>query len=454
MKIEEKILDVIDYVDVKEEDFNYVDVEINEIEKKRIKKNIRKKILHKKKAKGKIIAAAGILGFAIFSGIILYKPAFAKDFPIFDVIYEKLGYYKEYNDYTEYIGKSKKSNGYTFTIEKLVGTPNKIVLAVKIHSDKPFKKQPDVGYKNNFFPSVQYEGTTWDSGGSGCNLIDKNNLLAVYEVESMSGFPKRGKMKINIQSFEDNNDNTSVKFNFKVDFSSSYEKTISKKINKVIGNGTKIEKINSSILGTFIFMDNSNNDKEQPVLLKLDENIYSFNSYGSKYKKACFFFPKVTYKEMKEAKRISIIPINRDFNEGDDKWNKSMEKINKLLEKKKVSIQNKVRYYKTLTFTDDTKGEFYKIERKNNKVKLYFKSDKHTLEFLSKLVLSDYAEDKDSESFISNLYWGYVYKDINTKNGYVVEFDDINDNKELELVFFRSGLIVDGQSIGKEIYIK
>ncbi|WP_035294425.1 DUF4179 domain-containing protein [Clostridium sp. KNHs214] len=449
MNMEEKILDIIDFVDVKEEDFNNINVDISEIEKERIKKNLRKKIRSKKRNKSKTIAVAGILAAVLLSGTILYKPAFAERNPIFDAIYDGLGYYKDYKDYTQYIGESKSSNGYNFTIEKLVGTPNKIIIAVKIHSEKPFGKIEDV--KSMFMPSFKMNDIMmWDGASSGCTLIDKNNLMMVIEEDSIKGFPKRGNIKMSIHSTVD--DKTNVDFSFKTDFSSSYKKTVTKKLKGTVKEGNiKVERINSSILGSVLMVDNYHIDKGD-LLLKLDDNIYTSNERGAKDGKGHIFFPAATYEKVKSANKISVILVKNNMKFSDKEHEDINKKIQKSLENE--SLDKNIKYNKYLTFTDGTKGEFYNIERSNNKVKLYFRSDKYAKEFATHVRLHEYFGDTSTDNYDVKQYFSCAYKDSNDDKGYVIEFDNVNTDKQLEVSFYLEELIPEKNKIGEEIRVR
>lgn len=443
MNMEEKILDIIDLVDVKEEDFNNIHVDISEIEKERIKKNLRKKIRNKKRNKGKTMAIAGILAVVILSGTVLYKPAFAERNPIFDAIYDGLGYYKDYKDYTQYVGESKSSNGYNFTIEKLVGTPNKITIAVKIHSEKPF------GVKSMFMPSLSMNGVMWDGASSRCTLLDKNNLMMVIEEDSIKGFPKRGNIKMNIHSTAD--DKTNVDFSFKADFSSSYKKTVTKKLRGEVKKGNiKVERINSSILGSVLMVDNYHIDKGD-LLLKLDDKIYTSNEGGAKEGKGHIFFPAATYEKVKSANKISVILVKNNMKFSD----KEHEEINKRIQKslENESLDKNIKYNKDLTFTDGTKGEFYKIERSNNKVKLYFRSDKYAKEFATNVRLHEYFGDTSTDNYGVKQYFSCAYRDSNDDKGYVIEFDNVNTDKQLEVSFYLEELIPEKNKIGEEVRV-
>lgn len=441
MKIEEKLLDIIDYIDIKEEEFDNIDVNLTEIEKERIKRTVTKKARNKKSNKFKIATAASILILALFSGIIVYKPAFAENIPIFDAIYEKLGYYKDYKDYTQYIGQSKTVNGFTFTIDKLIGTPNKVVMAVKVHSKKELTKEDT----NMFMMGININGVTWESGSSIGYLLDKNNLLMVLEEENVSKeFPKRGNLHINVNSTKE--DKTSVKFDFNVDFSSSYEKTISRKF-----NGEKVNRISSSILGSFVFINNYNLEKDE-CLLKLDDKIYSSNEGGCNEDTGYSVFPLATYDEVKNAKDISVIPIKHNYGGNEEKL---YEKYKKFLDKANTDFKTKVEsqkilYSKNVTFSDGRKGEFYKVERDNNKVKVYFKSDKNSLFLLKNINLQEHFKNIE-DAHLEQCYYGYIRKNPNEKNGYIIEFNNVNTNKELDLYFFTDGLILDKATIEKEI---
>lgn len=114
-----EILKISENISFNKEDFENIDVELNDFEKKRITASYRKKI-NSTKYKLKKVVIAGGAAILICTACVICTPVNASKVPVLNSVYDSLGIYKEYKDYSSYIGETKKDGKYTYTIEEIV----------------------------------------------------------------------------------------------------------------------------------------------------------------------------------------------------------------------------------------------------------------------------------------------------------------------------------------------
>lgn len=430
----EKIMDITTGVNLKEEDFKDINIELNDLELKTMEKNIlanakdykKENILAKKpgflkRHSKKIAASLALITFLGASGVFLSKPAFAESIELFQNIYEKMGYYKDYKDYSEFVGQTKEDNGYRFTIEKLIGTPNKMMVAVKVTSlNKPFDKTDKNSIVKNLMPFVGFTFKIAKSGSGDNNIeyIDDYNALYVFSENIPYGkFNKRGNVTINIHSTGVKGiDPVNVDFDFKADFSKSFAKTLNLKVNKkitVCKVETSISEISTSLLGTYLKFDAFESEPEDErglFAIEADGTIYLHSNVGSGSGGAYAFFPALTYDILNKAKSIKVIPINRtDFS-------KSIESTKPHYE---IALKTDLKEPLKVTNVPDAYGEIYKVEHTADKIRIYYDAGDKTLGELS--VADIYSHDKDRIPEEYNNSTTIIVKDSNRKNGYYIE---------------------------------
>lgn len=423
-----EIMKISEEINISEEEFEDIPVDLNEFEIKKSKREIKKRIksLEDKKFKRKLgvkrLSAAGIF-FVVASSLIVFlsKPAFAEKIELFDEIYNKLGYYKEYKDYSQYIGESKTDKGYTFTIEKLVVTPSKAVVAIRVNSEKPFDRDKDKSILENLSMFVNFPNmdAKWGTGRQNVEYIDDNTAILVNESEIYGGyFKKRGDFKINMHSMKiEGVDDVSANFDFKVDFSESFNKVLDRKIDKFVKIGneeTYMKSMQSTILGTHIYFTTFDMNKNGKFILEVDDKIYRFIGWGSGEDGANTFIKELTYDIMKNAKSIKIIPIYKeDFNE-------ELPELNS----EGLVLNENLKVPQKFMFSKDSQGEIYKLENLNDKLRIYYDNGERTLAEISSMDI--YGEGEQ--------YWAksVIEKDPERENGYFIE-REINDNTKYSL---------------------
>lgn len=421
-----EIMKISEEINISEEEFEDIPVDLNEFEIKRSKREIKKRIkgLEDKKFKRKLgvkrLSAAGIF-FVVASSLIVFlsKPAFAEKIELFDEIYNKLGYYKEYKDYSQYIGESKTDKGYTFTIEKLVVTPSKAVVAIRVDSEKPLNADRSILSNLTVFLNYPSKSGAWGEGAQYVECIDEKTAVLINESEIHGAyFEKRGDFKININSMiGENLENVSANFDFKVNFNDAFNRVLDLKVDKFlkIGNEeTYIKSIQSTILGTHIYFTTFDMNKNGKFILEVDDKIYRFMSWGSGEDGANTFIKELTYDIMKNAKSIKIIPIYKED------VNEELQEINS----EGLVLNENLKVPQKFMFSKDSQGEIYKVENLNNRLRIYYDNGERTLAEISSMYIYGEGEQDWAKSVIE--------KDPERENGYFIE-REINDNTKYSL---------------------
>lgn len=111
-------------IDMDMESVNLLDIELDELAKKRIKNNLHKSLRNKKSTSKKVIVGAAMVIF--FAGVaVVSSPklaAFADNIPVLNTLFHEFGdgYGGGFDNYTEVINKSIVDKGYEVTINEAV----------------------------------------------------------------------------------------------------------------------------------------------------------------------------------------------------------------------------------------------------------------------------------------------------------------------------------------------
>ena len=398
-----------------------------------INEDTKSKKMHNKFKKA-IIAA--LLTISILTIGAIATPTIAANIPIIGDIYKQLGFFSKFEDYTNYIGESKEVEGYKFTIDNIVGTPTDLLVGVKVESPIPFKK-------NNKEKRVQIEVDLNDLGMSGMTGYDNSYYIDDYTVIVTTHFKNvEGKFKkfgdINIKTSyldiieasdndvtESNVDSISAEFSITVDFTSSFNKTETIKVNKELNEVLQIKSITSSVIGTDIIFNPNIKGEEIDIwgggkniyYLEVDGEIHYSTSTSSLDNVSMMNFPTVKIDNIKNAKNVNIIYITPTVEAEDIIFTNDIEMVS----------ENNITYPKRIVTDKGLKGGIYKLENEESSLKAYLKSDYNPLLSLRSIRLIE--SDDDSE--IIRMYLPKAYKI--KENEYILEFDDLNFNNKLEI---------------------
>ncbi|KAI3349565.1 DUF4179 domain-containing protein [Clostridium botulinum] len=361
-----------------------------------------------------------------------------------------------YKDYSIKINKSVDQNGIKITLDSATGTKHNLNVVMKVESDKPFDKEKldDFISEVSFANSYNNSDSKWFD-----HLDDKTFLLHLEEKNRDDEFAEKGNLRVDI-AFPKYKVNVGIESY--VDFSESYKKITQEKLAINIPEfNLNLGELESDVMETTIKYNgysDVNNSGEGSVnsfmILKNGNKMYRANSirccYSNDEFQGEYIAQSATYDKLNDISSLSIIPI-KGFMTYEEVFNMYTKDKEKSFSDTYKEILNNVKYKKLFKFSDGTKGEIYNIERKDNTVKVYCKgnSEKQSLLMASNMYMN-YEPDKE-EIFYESYKYTSFYKDPNDELGYVVEFNNIKDNKLMEIHLDCTISKIDKYKIGKEI---
>lgn len=426
---EEEIMNLTKELNINEEEFENIEVEnFSELEIKKMKKSIRKNI-NINPLRKKVMVAAVISIIVVGSTLFLYKPAFAENIGVFQTLYEKLGYYKEYKDYSQFIGERIENKGYEFVIDNLLITKNKALVAIKISSPTPFNREnKEKSLVETINCTMKFENESGKSGAIDKEIyyIDDNNAIVIlkYDIDG-EGFKPVGNLNINIFSTAEECLDIGADFNFKINFREAFKKNLIINVNKKIkveDEEIKIGKIEASLLGTRIIFGPSEKVDCGNIKIQVDDKIYRSYHSSRDYDKNTVFIESLTYEELKDANMIKIISICKENMGKENHDNVSQEN-------KDIVLSNRTVLPIKTEFSSGVPGEIYKFEEKDGKIRVYYDCGKNTLAELSEMSIKGKNHTDSMEPIMG--------KDENRENGYYIEMKS-HGSKEYTLGRYRT----------------
>jgi hypothetical protein len=429
----DKMYEEFNNISFDEAEFNLKEESLTEVEIKKLKNNLKKKVY---KTNRKHLKIAASIALTAIIGIAFVTPTFAHTIgqyiPVMDAIYEKLGYYEEFKDFSQYIGVSKEDKGYKFTIDKLVADKDTVLVALRVSRHGLNAGEKNAYKKSDFIMTADLSGIrrgTIMGGGVEERVLDENTSLVLLENQTGPGksLPKRFNMNVNINSMFDGN--VHVNFDFPVSREKIQNETIVKKdLGKTaIGEQAKIKlhELKASPVNTSIKYSYEG---------KLEGNSYiSFYVYddkgriyvGSGERADDSGYRISTLSRIEEdANKLYIIPyVNVRDNNYLEKY-KSLDFFEKFF-----SIDTE----RVFDFKEDGKVNVYKVEEDGNSIKIYY-SLEGTQSALNKgYVINLYESNGDK---LEDKIWvstrnAKLYKpDGNKPDNYCIEFTSVDTSKD------------------------
>ena len=138
---EKDIFKELNGINIDEQEFDDIDVSMTDIQKGKLKKNLRSKVRNKKFVKTKIIVAAALI-FAI--GLGYSNPSLAAQIPLINPIINFIDYYSGYDNYTDIVDKTLTFDGTSFTVDSIACCDNDIIIKYTAKSDKKMESVEQV----------------------------------------------------------------------------------------------------------------------------------------------------------------------------------------------------------------------------------------------------------------------------------------------------------------------
>ncbi|MPQ43811.1 DUF4179 domain-containing protein [Clostridium tarantellae] len=454
--MDKEILDIVNNIDIDESEFEHIDVELNDIEKRRIRNKYRKSVKKKNYFVKKIVMVSGLVCITVIGGFMV-TPTRASNIPILGKVYEGLGVYDEYEEYRKYVGESIQVKGGKYTLEELMITPYKSLMAIRITSDKPILES-----EMEFMVDANIGGISWDRGTTKSYRIDDYNIVEVIEQSYDKKIPQKALVKINIHQMETLEKPSFIeqgKFHLKADFGNSYNDFESIDISNLVMKNLLLEfsKINASVMGTDItgtikIKDESNNYSLDEIsekysklqlLLEVDNNFFSapLNTSWSKIGKSIngsikVKIPNLKYEEIKKAKDIKLSVYENKYTSLENlsvyESDNAINNLNSKNEQKdNIKEINGVKYKETIEFSDGHKGVFSNLNINNNTISISYKGNKEDIHYLTNLTLE--VLNEQSELYSHFKIYPQVFKDSNKEDEFFIKFKNIPQDKNLEI---------------------
>lgn len=321
---EKDIFKAFNNMNIDEHEFDNVEVNISDIQKKKLKNSLKNKMKTNKFKKLKIGAATAAAALVCITGIGYMNPSFASQIPGLNPIVQTLNYYGdqgEYAKYSEIINKTVSFNGASFTINSVVCDENSLIIGYTIKSDKKVNPQDLPG----FLPSFKINGIPMNSGwGGGLKDTAPNTYIGTMQISMARKlyFPNKFKFDMSFKSLLGAQGNWD--FKFIVSREALDKETRSFKPNlavKLKDTTIKIKKISLTPVNTTILFDSNTADTADYAWLVFDDSGNELSFKGSDTSRTSFFTNyESTYnysKIDKTAKKLILVPYTQSDNTGE-----------------------------------------------------------------------------------------------------------------------------------------
>ena len=420
----------------------------------------------------KINRLLSLLGVALSFGI-AEMPVLANDSVQATSSYSTNANLKEEKNYIVNKDNSVEQNGVKIRINRIVATKHKLKATVLVENKKAF----DEINGENVITQLTYGENNYGSESISYENVDKNTLKITFERNTEDEeLLEKGELRIDlvIPKYKVN-----VGLDASVDFTESFKNTLEKDISVKIPNSNfTLKKVEFSNLGAEISCiepesdifdrDNTIASELSPMILKVGDKMYKARPSGSHSSGklendnltiASYETEAATYDKVKDQKDISIIPVVCDITWGELQKIYKSDNENKDIKGKslnEVTINN-VTYVKSFEFSNGSKGEIYNIERTDNTIKVYCRgtSEKESLLLASNIDINYHFEEGkfDNSSYYDSRNNMSFYKDPKEALGYILEFNNVEKDKAVDLYWDTIIKQIDRYKVGDEIQI-
>lgn len=386
-----------------------------------------------KKISKMIVPISGIMSFMLVMGVVT-TPVFADEVKNNDVAVQE----SVKTDYATYINSIKEKSGFKLTLNKVTSSKNKMTVTATIECPKAIDED---ALKNSIF-SLVVKKSDCEIYGESTRKIDDKTLEITFDAMSFKGIPENADLRFDVilPQF-----NLNGWVNANVDLTKNYDKIIEKDI--LINNdkaGMIYNKFESDVLGTTIYCkraeydenvdyDEQYSDDESKILIKCDDKLYDYNDRNHYYNHEdnilleAFTSKSVTYDDIKNAESVSLVPVICTLK------NKDIDKIYSSFsyEEPERETTDNVEYEKKFEFADGKDGEISKVERQDNKIKVYCNADTEKKSLLMAVGIDGWCKVEDGD------FCGQpnkvTYKNPDDATGYILEFDNVDKNTAFEM---------------------
>ena len=409
--------------------------------------------MKRKKISRLLTPLSGIMSFMIAMGVMTI-PVYAEE------INTESAYYEENvkNDYATYVNSTAEKNGFKLTISNVTAARNSMKVTALIECPKAITQESL--YDSIFILTVKK--STCESDRAQTKIIDENTVEVNFEVTSFDDIPKNADLRFDV-IIPEYNLNAWVSAN--VDLSKNFDKIVEKDIN-IYNDKAKIKfsKFQADVLGVSLYFKEEEDDRDDyenrysdnysKILVKCDDKLYEFEdkdyNYDSDVLDGRYTCSDVTYDKFENAENVTLIPIicNLKNKEVDEIYNSmTYDDVDY------IETTDNVHYQTKFKFSDGKDGEVTKVEREDDKVKLYINTDSEKKSLLMACGTDGRAASKDSYFYLD--VEKTIYKDPDSQYGYIIEFSNVD--KDAMLNTYGDDVVLGHSSdfeFGQEVKVK
>lgn len=343
------------------------------------------------------------------------------------------------NNYKIDVNASVEKQGFKFTIKNVTATRHNMNVVASLESSKLSSYDRESLYENMLQMAVR-NGMS-ESYGYSDKKIDDNTIEYTFNITSSEGFNDVVKLRFDaiVPKYDIN-----AWVEADVDISKYLDKSIKKAVQFNFGDN-EFYRLESDILGTSIYYKEKERDyhsssdedrtwdSESQLLLKYNDKLYEMEDGGSYMSdddsiEGYYRTNILKVDDLDSKDNISIVPIKCNI-----KSSEIDSIIDRERDKEDYSEENNVKYNKEFKFADNSKGIISKIERNDDKVKVYFSSDSDKDSILMGVAMRGYYDYTEEDSSLFDNYEDIekiIYKNPNEENGYIAEFNNVAKNKK------------------------
>lgn len=398
---------------------------------------------------------SGIMSFMFAMGV-MTVPVSAQEINMENSAYEE----SVKTDYTTYINSTVEKNGFKVTINKLTSAKNRMNVTTTI--EFPNEITQEAINDSIFIFTVKKSKLESDWGDR--IIINDKTLEVNFDVTGFEDLPLNADLRFDVIIPEYN---LNAWVNVNADLSKNINKTIEKDID-IYNDKAKItyNKVEADVLGTSVYFkedeysgdydyENSYSDSDSKMLIKCDGKLYEFNDKDHNFygegNDGRYTCRELTYDTICNVESITLIPVTCTLT------NKDKEQIYNTMNydsEDNMETFDNVTYKKDFDFNDGKDGEVTKVEKDDNKVKLYIDTDSENKSILMACGMNGWIEHNNDSNYYGDAEKS-IYKDPDSKYGYIVEFAGVDKDANLH-VYGNDDILSYSENFefGKEVKIK
>ncbi|EPY2280574.1 DUF4179 domain-containing protein [Clostridium sporogenes] len=466
---EKDILELFNYINIDKDEEENLDLNMDDLRKKRLKKNLLKQVKGKrtkKSFKHKAVAASLIIAVALISVNI---PAFAKNISQFkSVIQALIGYgvpkEGEYEKYSNSVNKSVTDKGITLTINEVVCDDTELMIAYTIKTKDDIKKivkevKEATGIYFSLGPYIKIDGKE-TSGGSSSDgkYLDSNTYINSDSIDiGDMNLKNKFNVNLNVNNIYGVKGNWNLKFTvFKGEISKHF--SVFKPNKKVNFNDAlvNVEKVSLTPINTTITVTGNYKDKSREAYKKRQEafkremstgqNLYEYDEWfvfddkgneitlkgstsdGGENQSSKDFTYNLNFVSLKSIpKYLTIIPYKTNFHREEYKKYKSSDGSIYI-----PPVYKNINGVYPIELSQGNIGKLIikEIKTKKDRTVVKYKAEGKAPFLQAKELFIMDDKDNAVQTKDNNFQ---IKKDKNSPNGYIMEFHPLDKNRKYKI---------------------